>query len=278
MPLFRRKRKQTPPKSHQMKNAIYGLGLLLFIVGLYSCNPECTSLQGLRVFPSDGNLPGYEIIIQADPLSSLRGGQKVFFNSIEVNTRFVNDFGLIATVPDGVQGISQLRIIDPDCEQVLDFDALSDYPGFTIPSPPQIVIPVPPVVFPADITKAWISPQDGDYCLWFGSYQQYFIETAPGDTTFFDTNIIDENSWEFSTSQDPDAWYHVNPVTGIVDTAANEIRITIDRTSKSLGKEEFIGKFVNIADIEPGLAGQGKLHLMWLTSQKTGRQLLVFKS
>lgn len=255
------------------------LTLLILTFGLYSCNPECTSIPGLRVVPADGNPPGYDVTILANDLDALRENTDVFFNNeAGVNPRFEEGMGLVVGVPQGATGVSDLRIVDPDCEHTIDFDIMDEFPQFNVPAPPQIVIPVPPPIFPGDITKAWISPQDGDYCLWLGDYQEYFLSPEPGDTLFFDTNVLDENSWELSASLDENAWYHVNPVSGVVDQETNEIRITIDRTSKGLGTEDYVGEFVDIEKIDPETSNAGKEHMILLTSQKTGRQLLVFKN
>lgn len=250
---------------------LFALSLLLT---LFSCNPECTSIEGLRVIPADGNPPGYEVTIQANDLNALRENTKVFFNgNAGVNPRFQEGYGLIVGVPQGAIGVSDLRIVDLDCEHVISgFDIMNEFPAFNAPAPPQIVIPLPPPIFPADISKAWISPQDGDYCLWLGGYQEYFLP----DTMIW-TNMLNGNSWELSASRS-NVWYDFNPVAGLVDTVNNEIHLTIDRTAKGLGTESYVGEFVDISRIDPESANAGKQHMIFLTSEKTGRQLLVFKN
>ena len=84
-----------------------------------------------------------------------------------------------------------------------------------------------------------------------------------------------------------DRLYHNNPVSGIVDKENNIIRISIDRTSKNLGVEEFVGQFINPENLPAGTDfniggrcssnGESKPNIMFLTSLQTGRQMILFR-
>ena len=168
-------------------------------------------------------------------------------------------------------------------------------PFFITPIPPLIILPSPPLAPPPAVVNAWFSPQNRDYCIWF----------VPTMDTLADGTIIEypalrpgsldgggppaSGSLELSANCDGDAGnrlYHRNSVSGIVDREANLIRISIDRTSKGLGIEDFEGQFIdpnNMPDeeyYEGGACeanGSIKPNIMYLRSLQTGRQLILWR-
>ena len=266
-----------------------GLGLL----GLFSCNPDCDSLIGLKI-SSDSNPEGFEVQISASPPSSLKG-RRVFFNDTEVETVFQEDMGLIVSVPPGLPENVELRIEDPDCVdfvsfnfQVTDEADFKNNVDFIFPPIPEIIIPSLPLPadFPPIIENAWINPYDTDYCLWFGPFQTYEHLDAQGNVTIEDsTFIVAAGSFELSSCGNTDAFYHGNPFFGIVDYKTGDISVTIDRTAKGLGTEDFTGQFIDMEKSpynQPtaeicGNTAHKTGHMILLTSKKNGRQLLVFQ-
>lgn len=257
--------------------------LFALVFSFYSCNPDCDSVQGLKL-STDLNPAGYEVLITANPISSLKG-RRVYFGKAEVETKFKNDVGLIVTVPEGISGITDLRVEDPDCVEFIsmDFnvvggDFFQDNTNFIFPPAPEIVIPTIPSVFPPTIENAWLSPVNSDYCLWFGPFQSY---TFMGETT--STFIVAAGSFELSACGNTNNYYHKNPFYGIVNYQTGEISITIDRSSKGLGTEEFTGEFIDMQNTAYGqptleVCGSAKEkagHMIMLTSKTNGRQLLV---
>lgn len=87
----------------------------------------------------------------------------------------------------------------------------------------------------------------------------------------------------------PTDYGHLNPVSGIVDKENNYISIEIDRRNKNLGTEKFTGVFIDKNDpsfnsylsdsdgnIDTSIVPEGGFnHIMVLTSEKTGNQLLL---
>lgn len=264
--------------------------IMLFALafGFYSCNPDCDSVQRLKL-STDLNPAGYEVLVTANPISSLKG-RRVYFGKAEVETKFNNDVGLIVTVPEGISGVTDLRVEDPDCVDfismdfnVVEGDFFQNNTNFIFPPAPEIVIPTIPGVFPPTIENAWLSPVNSDYCLWFGPFQPYHF-IVNGDTLFTDdTFIVAAGSFELSACGNTNAYYHNNPFYGIVNYQTGEISITIDRSSKGLGTEEFTGEFIDMQNTAYGqptleVCGSAKEkagHMIMLTSKTNGRQLLV---
>jgi hypothetical protein len=283
------------------------LTISLFVLTLFlSCNPECQSLQNVKI--STSTLPsGHELKITSEPISSLRG-KKVSFGGVEAATRFVDNFGLIVKVPAGVSGASQLQIESSDCLEVINYDFnvvnmdfFSSVANFSPPITPEIIIPQVPPFFPAFIDQAWLSPDFQNYCLWFG-----MNKIINPDSSKTETSLIDPNgSFELSVCSCKDnEVYSTNPISGIVDKVNNNIHIFIDRTSKGGDIEEFTGVFIDkskspysnfsttfdcncpITGTPPSgfptfdnapLTAFNEYNMMLLTSVKTGRQLAVYQ-
>ncbi len=285
-----------------MKN-LFNLGLILMgcSVMWIQCNPSCDSPFTLQVH-SSANAIGSEVLLRtSNPgfLDQLEGRSVFVDNKVvdDEDLRFVPDFGLIVKMPEELSGNASISIEDNDCGSLavrvnmMQESFFANNPEFIVPSPPRIVIPSLPQIFPADITNAWVSPQDPDYCLWFGPYKLYHFE-KDGKILFTDTtNIVAAGSFELSACGNTDAYYHNNPFFGIVDTLNNYIEVTVDRSTKKsvsgLAKETFVGQFI---DVDATNYSQGptdpcehngdtekKVHMMWLVSKETGRQLILYK-
>ena len=277
-----------------------GAGLILFLA---SCNPQCDSPFTVLV-KSPVNAVGSEILLQAsNPVftDQLRS-RAVYVNNQPLSAdrvQFVEGLGLIVRMPDNMVGNANLQIEDYDCGplgvQVTmeDPSFFVNNPNFILPSPPDIVIPVAPPVFPPDITNAWISPQNPDYCLWFGDYKEYPLSKGGKLILTDTTRIVASGSFELSTCGNTDAYYFNNPFFGIVDTVNNYIELTIDRSAKkdltTLKVEHFTGQFIDIDEtayaMEPTPETacssnpklERKLNMMWLLSRETGRLTVIFK-
>ncbi len=228
--------------------------------------------------------------------------------------RFEERLGaVVVTLPQQLSSSVSFLIDDPDCTgQMLPVgqDAslvgesfFVDNPNFITPTPPLVIIPFPPPSIPPAIIEAWFSPTNRDYCIWFkpadGPNGEELpnivpaIADGPHDLVPGSGPVPDRaGSAELSANCTNDPidrkrrLYHNNPVAGIVDKDKNFIQIQIDRTAKGLGVEEFVGEFVDPSLLpdrtyrEGGACngdGSGKPNIMFLTSLKTGRQLILFR-
>ena len=289
---------------HRIFFRILGMALgMSLLVLLSSCNPQCDSPFTV-VVKSPVNAMGSEILLQAsNPIftDQLRS-RAVYVNNQPLsseNIHFVEGLGLIVRMPSDLEGNVNLEVEDYDCGPLGIQVAMEDpsffinNPNYILPSPPDIVIPVAPPSFPPDITNAWISPQNPDYCLWFGPYKEYPL-IKNGTLILTDTTrIVASGSFELSTCGNTDAYYFNNPFFGIVDTINNYIELTIDRSAKeeltTLKVEHFTGQFIDID--QSGYAMQPtpttacssnpklekKHDMMCLLSRETGRLTIIFK-
>jgi hypothetical protein len=283
---------------------------------LQSCNPDCETVQTSNIFVPPGPYEqGTELAIQAQPAGVL-DGRKVFISfrsqdgtnsTTPLNTNFVAELGAaVVEIPDETNEDLQFLVEDPDCgnlipigtsSRVVDPSFFVDNPFFVTPTPPLIIIPSPPVAPPPAVVNAWFSPNNRDYCIWFNPT----IETLPDGTEIELPTLIPAGSPKgigpkngsvelavgCSGTAEEDRLYHDNPVSGIVDKENNYIKISIDRTSKNLGIEEFEGQFINPDNMPPGTDfniggvcsadGSAKPNIMFLTSLQTGRQMILFR-
>lgn len=286
-----------------VKNLLPLLGLIA--LSLFSCNPDCDSLIGLRPV-SDIALDGGEFMLTASPISSLEN-RKVFINDIPCPTRFIKDEGLVVSFPDGhsFEGTADVRVEDPDCLDFisLDLDVVDNTfflnnPDYIFPVIPEIIIPTIPQDFPPSIENAWLHPENLDYCIWFTLLKDVSINSM-GDTITNCRRVFDSsNSFEQSTcyknSPDHNMYYKLNPLSGYIDEN-NNIIMTIHRPT---GEEEFHGRMVHLdevpekyrqwsfivpPDCSPGLPPdssgpiEGRNHMMILTSLKNGKQMLIYQ-
>ncbi|MBP6812268.1 MAG: hypothetical protein KA138_12150 [Saprospiraceae bacterium] len=199
---------------------------------------------------------------------------------------------------------------------VVDANFLLENMDYVPPTPPDIIIPVVPISFPSNVDNAWLSPDNPEYCLWFTMYKEfeYLIDTATnkpaldanglpikivtGETTLVDPHNSFEQATcgclrDFSVSHLP---YAMNRMGGIVDKTNNVIEIYIDRTPIGGDIEHFSGKFIEIektpyssdlgvvtcpSNVPPCGPTNGypktSRHMMLLTSQTTGRQVVAFQ-
>ncbi len=280
-----------------------------------SCNPECDNITLLSI-DSAVKQTGQEVLIKSNNLSALEGKNVLFGsdgNTVPAaGTRFVPSVGLLATVPDQVEGENiQVLVEDLDCGTsvvptgmtVGDADFFANNLDFIPPAPFEIVIPSPPTVFPPLVQNAWVSPQNLDYCIWFKFLPQQDADGNPiihdivnGDTIYTETRNLDPyTSKEFSvellvgcTASSPASIYHDNPVFGVIDKEENLVHFWIDRTGQGNGIEEFSGQFVDIEaagyyetktpECNPSqLFAAQKQYLLLATSLQSGRQLLLYQ-
>jgi len=269
-------------------NHLYISLLSLFLL-LVSCNPDCESLVGVTLSSTE-NASGHQVLISAQPASALEG-RRVFFDDKEVPTSFVEDRGLVVTVPDGMSGDAELRIEDPDCVDFLtfNFNVVDDQffqgnPTYVFPPTPEIIIPNLPADFPPSIENAWLHPLNTDYCFWFK-----FLPDMDGNCTKF---IDPVNSFEQSTCGSASELYSDNPLSGRVE-ADGSVFVTVNRPG---GTEDFEGALLNPADVpeqyrtwQDITCGGNAVSTSWdstlknrdfmmlLTSKSTGRQLLIYQ-
>ncbi len=289
-----------------------------FLLGicLQSCNPDCETIQTSNITVPPGPYEmGTELAIQAQPAGVL-DGRKVFISfrsqdgtssTVEANTNFIEELGAaVVEIPDALNDNLQFLVEDPDCgnlipigtsSRVVDPSFFIDNPFFVTPAPPLIIIPSPPVAPPPAVVNAWFSPNNRDYCIWFNPT----IEVLDDGTEIEHPTLIPMGSSDgigpangsvelavgCNGNAAVDRLYHLNPVHGIVDKENNYIRISIDRTSKNLGIEEFEGQFINPDNMPAGTDfniggvcssdGTSKPNIMFLTSLKTGRQMILFR-
>ncbi len=290
--------------------------LLVAMSLLMACNPDCETYAGIDAEIDTMIKPaGSEMWITTQPIDLLAGRdiylQQSSAGGVQaklLESRYLENIGIIAKLPDDVTGNASLYVEDPDCGGQIPLSSLDikeqsffvNNPLYITPAPPLMVIPNPPVAPPANIFNAWFSPNNTEYCIWFqpdsidipdgngGMIRVESTQLVPGDIT---TSPMPGNgsSLEFSAgcngSQDDDL-FHNNSVTGVIDKFNNFIRFQIDRTPKGLGVEEFVGEFIDYSQLPGGYEissacsgdDKEKRSFMLLTSQTTGRQLILFRN
>ncbi len=268
-----------------------------------ACNPKCDPV-GTITISSDNNPAEYEILIRAKPASSLLGKTISFGNVIVSDSakRFVENEGMVIKIPKNVSGSTKLKIQDLDCSDEVAFDFIvnsKDYylknPNFVSPIMPEIIFPTLVSVYPSSINRAWVSPINTDYCLWFGQKSDSLL-IDPATKKYKYIISLNGGSFEKTTCSNglvnnPNSLYSLNPIYGYYDTTLTPRKLffTIDRTSRGAGMEEYVGEFIDIkatsynktsfaksgnCTADPDVKGS----LLLVTSKKTGRQTLVFQS
>lgn len=254
--------------------------LILLMIGLYSCNPDCESYTNVnsKITPQN-RLPGEKMLVQTNPTDFLenrdlfieqtRNGKLVIDEDTKLESEYMTELqGRVATLPANAEGNRNLYIEDRDCGgfiplssvNVVDQSFISDNPSlFITPPRANIIIPTIPTVSPTNITNTWFSPDNRDYCIWIvpefikqasGCYAEGKrltpgnLATGPGTKN--------SGSWELSVGlangcfTDAKA-YHGNPVTdGIIDTLTGYVSITIDRTGNGLPVETYEGTLLDV--------------------------------
>ena len=184
--------------------------------------------------------------------------------------------------------------------------------NFVIPQPLDLVVPLPVAFPPTDlIANAWVSPNDFEYCIWFNFYGSDGRELpAPTSQALIDSLRLSPDTITVSKKLNPfrsnelntavafcgrdlaTTLNHGNPVSGIVDAENNIIQFTIDRTSKGMGTESFRGEFVDPRSYPQPLTNYARFEgcetsdtwwdegakMMLVTSEQTGRQLLLYQN
>ncbi len=292
---------------------------------LPSCNPDCESASRANISMTPSTvLPQSEFLLKSSPPEFLvdrdiliddpdGSGEKLPIES-EFNAQLN---GVIATLPQQANSNSPIYVEDPDCSgnfiyvndlQVKPEEFFFSSDLFLAPPIPLVIVPVALPPAPVNITNAWISPYDREYCLWFvpkidtvnGEVIELpelraYVEGETGPTVSGD---ILQGSREFVVPCDPDnprtesdPLVNINPVSGIIDKKNNFISITIDRTSKGLKAEHFSGMFIDPdmgrVPIDADWRSRGPCATdpntpadlyMLLTSSETGQQLLMVKA
>lgn len=292
------------------KHLLYFISLISLV--LTSCNPNCDSIVIVEVTPSV-TASTHEVLLSSPVPLDLKDTRILIGDRKVEDMRFVEDRGLIAKVPEGIEVSNEaaVRVQDLDCGHdiqvgglnVSTADDLFNNGSLVFPSTPIFVIPTPPPSLPPSIDNAWVSPVNDDYCLWFVSKKEYTFDSNGVKIDSIDLPILDtENSREQSictvTLNEEDCamfgskLYCRNRMSGIVDKERNFIDITIHRSENNplLEDESFSGQLIDIDNpqfpVNRNTFHNGCLtermpdfsligHLMLLTSKTTGRQLLV---
>jgi hypothetical protein len=273
---------------------------LCFTCLFMNCNPQCDAVYGLRVLDTI-NPAGYQIRITAQPVTALKG-KRIYFGDIEVpeKDKILTQDMMIIKIPNEVKlGKTNLKVVDPDCQNVIDIDYsivnkddFNNNPNFIPPVLPEIIIPTFNLNYPTSIDRAWVSPINTDYILWFGVKKDTFYPN-PSDKTKFKINyLLNGGSFEKTCTAgitfEPTKLYGVNPIYGYYDFEASPRRLyfSVDRTKRGLGIEEYIGEFITKTTtsytqssfVTPCKTADLTGYTILVTSKKTGRQTVVFQS
>lgn len=229
--------------------------LTLLSLGFACKNKDCPNKVDL-VQPGE-NPPNYEVIIHPDGFTqaaTVRFGQEVAV------TRPGDGTDIIAKVPAGLRGNVEISVEENDCVGRRSFIVLDSLPGTYGASLQNIILPSTPTEFPQSITQEWPNAADPEH---------HFIFLLGDASGSFDPSIC----YERHTSNPILGFPNRNPVSGFWDTAANKVKIIIDRTLNGGAIEEFNGQFIKPY---PG-APVGTKFVIWLTSKTTGRQLVLLR-
>ncbi len=285
---------------------------------LGACNPDCESITTVTAeIQPQFRRAGEEIMIRTDPSDFLRdrpvfiavnnGNDQEF---VELEAVFHEDAGgCVAKLPENLAetGNQTLFVKDEDCGgflplnsvRVVDDLYINNNPEFfVVPSPPIIILPSPPIPAPTNVINTWFSPDRPAYCIWFFPTLVAELD-ANGDTICVkeSTNLLagnfddpDNPGTRELNCVDATSFDHANIITGSMNAATGQVRISIDRTSKGLGVEDFIGNFVDPEDLpesyrsgtfcDPDVSGSDETPrqtIILLTSELTGRQLILYR-
>jgi len=287
---------------------------------------ECESLSGVLADVSPSiRKAGNQIKVTTNPANFLadkelyiqRGNEPIDVNS-PIQSEFRADIGgRIARIPADAAGNANVFIEDKDCGgfipissvRVADNAFIAANPGqFVTPTPPNIIISPPSIAPPTNVVNTWFSADNRGYCIWFlprmvwnGKCYTEQKDLLPGvsppvgGTNYTNLDTLDRiGSWELRVGacSEPDANFHLNPVSGTVDHETGEVNFVVDRSSKtdaqgnSLGFEQYVGNIVSTSSL-PLYAQHGGIcvedemiqseSIMVVTSQKTGYQMILFR-
>ena len=179
---------------------------------------------------------------------------------------------------------------------VVDEDFISNNPGlFVTPTPPQIIIPPPPIPSPTNIINQWFSPDDRAYSIWFVPELETVVDSN-GETCLKELTILQEGFYnnnnemkgtrELQCDGTTSDLNHENPITGTIDKETGLIDFTIDRSNKGLGTERFTGAIIDPSFLPENYQVGGKCGtsennipeaVMLITSENTGRKLILYR-
>ncbi|MEM6320772.1 MAG: hypothetical protein AAF960_24110 [Bacteroidota bacterium] len=303
-----------------MKN----LRLLFVLATVFSlftaCNPDCESYARIsaEITPSV-RMPGDQIMVKTSPADFLEERQlfieKVVDGEliIDETTRLPSEYvdmptakGRIATLPMDVEGNRNIYIRDNDCGGFIPLNSVTvassefianNQSLFISPAAPQIVIPSLPTVPPVNVINTWFSPNNRDYCVWIvpelildsmsGCYREG-PNLVPGNTRIGPGNR-ESGSYELApgcaTSRNA-GLFSGNPVSGFIDRNSGFVSLSIDRTSKGLGIEQYEGSLMTpesvpaadrvVGACEPLATGEQAQTMLVANSKTTGRQLVLY--
>lgn len=297
-----------------MKNVLAFMFSIAMIVGVSflvsNCNPQCDPVGSIEL-SSNNNPEGYQILIRANPATSLLN-KTISFGGVTVADtakKFIPKVGMVVTVPKNVSGATKLKIEDLDCSDEVAFDFIvnsKDFylknPNFVTPIMPEIIFPSLVNVYPSSIARAWASPINTDYCFWFGVTKDSLLVDATTPSGPFKYKYffsLKDKSFEKTTcgfTTDPNKMYSLNPIYGYYDTTLlpRKIFFTVDRTAVKVGNgnagiEEYVAEFIDGKTTSYYKTGLMKMancgvdhnvtgHMLLVTSKKTGRQTLAFQA
>jgi hypothetical protein len=278
----------------------------LFILGIHlfnmtSCKPDCDSYTQINATVDYGfKANGSQVLIRSQNVDFLK--TKTIFlakSGATENTAVQSDYkeglGIVVTLPDDLEPNNAYHFLveDPDCGGMIPLssinvvnDAFFTNQNPVWPSVPNIIIPINPPSIPPAVVDAWFSPHDQKYCIWIKPSKDGSTElpTLVTGVVPFDGTPCNQTSMELHC-MDPLSIYHNNPVSGIIDRENNYIYISIDRSSKGLGIENYWGTFIHSADLDPTTSAYkacndnliDRSYFMLLTSETTGQQLVLFR-
>lgn len=303
-----------------MRNLLSLLTLAFVLPLFFACNPDCENYARISAeITPNVRMPGDQIMVKTSPAEFLRNrelfiekvvnGELIIDETTKLTSEFVEmptAMGRVATLPMDVEGNRNIYIRDNDCGGFIplnnvtvasaDFIA-SNQSLFISPAAPQIVIPTLPTVPPVNIINTWFSPNNRDYCIWIvpellwdqttGCYTEG-PNLVPGNVEI-GPGTPNSGSWELPAGcgVDPNAGlYTANPVSGFIDRNSGFVSLSIDRTSKGLGIEQFEGSLMSPSSVPepdrivgacaPDSGGQLAEYMIVANSKETGRQLVIF--
>lgn len=215
--------------------------------------------------------------------------------------------GRIATIPRDIVGDKDLFIKDEQCGGFVPLKSVrvadqsfieNNLSLFASPGAQSIYIPIPPSNVATNIANTWFSPINRDYCIWFvpeldeteeGCFRE--LPTLRPGNRAIGPSKRESGSWETrpGCAEDPNSFlYDANPLTGgVIDTLTGYVSFVIDRTSKGLGTERYEGSLVDpstmpeefliVGACKPKPEEPRAKTMMVVTSEKTGRQLIMYR-
>ncbi len=285
----------------KIKYTLPALILALFSLLNFSCNPDCDSYNAINATIDYGfKANGSQVLIRSQNIDFLKTrtiylskNAETASEDMELDYEHKEGLGLVVTLPADLEPDNAYNFLveDPDCGGMIPLssvnvvnDAFFTNQNPVWPSVPNILIPISPPSLPPGVVDAWFSPHDKKYCIWIKPKTEGTAELPSLVTGVvpFDGTPGNQTSMELHCS-DPESIYHNNPVSGIIDQENNFISISIDRSSKGLGIENYWGTFISPDDLPDSCYKacndevKKRDHYMMLTSETTGQQMVLFR-